>query len=113
MVRCLKGFSFHFTVLIIVFCSRSPVEDNEVSSEGSSNSRVEKLSNNAKTLDNAVDVSASELSRVSLRDQSVTGSVSSGETEVNNPQGRLLFEYLEYEPPFGREPLANKVKCPS
>ncbi|KAL1190971.1 hypothetical protein V5N11_020940 [Cardamine amara subsp. amara] len=87
--------------------ARSPVEDNEGSSEGSSNGREEKLPNNAKTLDNAVDLSASELNRVSLGE--VAGSVSSGEAEISNPQGRLLFEYLEYEPPFGREPLANKV----
>lgn len=56
-----------------------------------------------------MDLSVGELNRISLRDQSIAGSLSSGETEVSNPQGRLLFEYLEYEPPFGREPLANKV----
>ncbi|KAG7533526.1 hypothetical protein ISN45_Aa08g011520 [Arabidopsis thaliana x Arabidopsis arenosa] len=88
---------------------RNPVEDNEGSSEGSSNSKVEKLPNHAKNLPNAVDLSVSELNRISLRDQSIAGSLSSGETEISNPQGRLLFEYLEYEPPFGREPLANKV----
>lgn len=60
-----------------------------------------------------MDFSVSELNRVSLGDQSVTGSLSSGETEMSNPHGRLLFEYLEYDPPFGREPLANKVNCPS
>lgn len=97
------------TVLIIVFLNRNPVEDNEGSSEGSSNSRVEKLPNHAKTLQNAVDLSVSEMNRISLRDQSTAGSLSSGETEIGKTQGRLLFEYLEYEPPFGREPLANKV----
>lgn len=94
------------------FLNRHPVEDNEGSSEGSSNSRVEKLPNHAKTLQNAVDLSVSEMNRISLRDQSTAGSLSSGETEIGKTQGRLLFEYLEYEPPFGREPLANKVKCP-
>ncbi|KAF8105585.1 hypothetical protein N665_0157s0157 [Sinapis alba] len=88
---------------------RNPDEDNEGSSEGSSSSKLDKLPNRAKTLENAVDLSVSELNRVSLGDQSVTGSLSSGETEISNPHGRLLFEYLEYEPPFGREPLANKV----
>ncbi|CAH8299644.1 unnamed protein product [Eruca vesicaria subsp. sativa] len=82
--------------------ARNIVED----SEGSSNIRVVKLVNNGKTLPSEVDLGVSELSSVSLGDQSVAGSLSSGET---NPQGRLLFEYLEYEPPFGREPLANKV----
>ncbi|ESQ32368.1 hypothetical protein EUTSA_v10004298mg [Eutrema salsugineum] len=89
--------------------ARNPVEDNEGSSEGSSSSRLEKLPNHAETLQNPVDSSVSELNRISLRDKSVAGSLSSGETEISNPQGRLLFEYLEYEPPFGREPLANKV----
>ncbi|KAG2305491.1 hypothetical protein Bca52824_034142 [Brassica carinata] len=82
--------------------SRNTIED----SEGSSNSRVDKLPNHAKTLQSEVDLSVSELDRVSLGDQSLAGSLSSAET---NPQGRLLFEYLEYEPPFAREPLANKV----
>ncbi|KAG2261095.1 hypothetical protein Bca52824_068174 [Brassica carinata] len=90
--------------------ARNPGEDTEVSSEGSSsNSRLDKLPNHAKTLENAVDLSVSELNRVSLGDPSVTGSLSSGEAEISSPHGRLLFEYLEYEPPFGREPLANKV----
>ncbi|CAH2044651.1 unnamed protein product, partial [Thlaspi arvense] len=88
---------------------RNPVEDNEGSSEGSSNSRLEKSPNHAKTVQNTVDLSVGELNKISLRDQSVAGSLSSGETEISNPQGRLLFEYLEYEPPFAREPLANKV----
>ncbi|CAN6911551.1 unnamed protein product [Brassica oleracea] len=89
--------------------ARNPVEDNDASSERSSNSKLDKLPNHAKTLENAVDLSVSELNRVSLGDQSVTGSLSSGETEMSNPHGRLLFEYLEYDPPFGREPLANKI----
>ncbi|KAJ0232283.1 hypothetical protein HA466_0291530 [Hirschfeldia incana] len=78
---------------------RIVVEDSEGSS---SNDRLDKLPNNGKTLESEVDLSVSQLDRVSLGDHS-------GETESSNPQGRLLFEYLEYEPPFGREPLANKV----
>lgn len=101
---------FHFTVLIIALSNRNPVEGKEGSSEGSSNSRLAKSSNRAKTMQNDVDLSVSDLNRISLRDQSSAGSLSSGETEISNAQGRLLFEYLEYEPPFGREPLANKVK---
>ncbi|VVB15346.1 unnamed protein product [Arabis nemorensis] len=88
---------------------RNPVEDIEGSSERSSISRLEKLPNHAKNLQNEVEMSVCELNRISLKDQSLAGSLSSGETEIRNPQGRLLFEYLEYEPPFGREPLANKV----
>jgi len=100
MIYCAEELQdfLHLTVLIMVLLNRNPVGDNEGSSEGSSNSR---------TL--PVDLSVGELNRISLKDQSITGSLSSGEAEISNPQGRLLFEYLEYEPPFGREPLANKV----
>lgn len=34
---------------------------------------------------------------------------SSDEGETGNSQGCLLFEYLERDPPYSREPLANKV----
>jgi hypothetical protein len=100
MIYCAEELQdfLHLTVLIMVLLNRNPVGDNEGSSEGSSNSR---------TL--PVDLSVGELNRISLKDQSITGSLSSGEAEISNPQGRLLFEYLEYEPPFGREPLANKI----
>ena len=37
----------------------------------------------------------------------------SDEGEYVNSQGCLLFEYLEQDPPYSREPLADKViKCP-
>lgn len=35
---------------------------------------------------------------------------SSDEGESGSPQGCLLFEYLERDPPYSREPLANKVR---
>ena len=34
---------------------------------------------------------------------------SSDESETCNPPGRLMFEYLERDPPYSREPLADKV----
>lgn len=48
---------------------------------------------------------------LSFRDQHIAlqeGS-SSDEGESGNSQGRLLFEYLERDSPFSREPLADKV----
>ena len=37
----------------------------------------------------------------------------SDEGEYVNSQGSLLFEYLEQDPPYSREPLADKViECP-
>ena len=52
-----------------------------------------------------------EVDRLSLRDQQpvLQEGFSSDEGETEPQQGSLLFEYLEYDPPFGREPLADKV----
>lgn len=49
--------------------------------------------------------------RLSLRDQNIAlqEEFSSDEGESGKAQDFLLFEYLERDPPFGREPLANKV----
>lgn len=38
---------------------------------------------------------------------------SSDEIETCSRPGQLIFEYLEREPPFGREPLADKVSLVS
>lgn len=55
------------------------------------------------------------INRLSLRDQHVAlqEDFSSDEGESMNSQGCLLFEYLERDPPYSREPLADKViECP-
>lgn len=51
--------------------------------------------------------------RLSLRDQNIPlqDDFSSDEGESGKAQDYLLFEYLERDPPFGREPLANKVSA--
>ena len=61
---------------------------------------------------------SSELSRrmdrISLRDQLIglQEDCSSDEAESPNPQGQLLFEHLERDLPYSREPLADKAcKC--
>ncbi|CAO2828497.1 unnamed protein product [Amaranthus hypochondriacus] len=52
-----------------------------------------------------------EVDRLSFRDQQpvLQEGFSSDEGESEPQQGSLLFEYLEYDPPFGREPLADKI----
>ncbi|KAF9619007.1 hypothetical protein IFM89_003910 [Coptis chinensis] len=49
-----------------------------------------------------------ELNRISVNDKVVTGS-SSDDGEVCNPPGLLIFQYLERDPPYSREPLADKA----
>ena len=36
---------------------------------------------------------------------------SSDESETCNPPGRLVFEYMERDPPYSREPLADKASA--
>lgn len=51
------------------------------------------------------------MDRLSLRDQhlGLHEDCSSDEAESFNSQGRLLFEYLERDLPYLREPLADKA----
>ncbi|KAL5830578.1 hypothetical protein ACOSQ3_020046 [Xanthoceras sorbifolium] len=51
------------------------------------------------------------IDRVSLRDQhsALQEDFSSDEGESSNTQGRLIFEYLERNAPYSREPLADKI----
>lgn len=48
---------------------------------------------------------------LSLREKRATlqEGVLSDDGEAGNSQGCLLFEYLEWDPPYSREPLADKV----
>lgn len=54
---------------------------------------------------------AFRMDRVSIRDNNGASheEFSSDDGETGNFQGHLLFEYLEHNPPFTREPLADKV----
>jgi hypothetical protein len=51
------------------------------------------------------------MDQISLRDQRMSSQegFSSDESEPGSSQGCLLFEYLERDQPYGREPLADKV----
>ncbi|XVE65565.1 hypothetical protein DITRI_Ditri08aG0009900 [Diplodiscus trichospermus] len=54
------------------------------------------------------DANIQRLTRLSLRNRPVGGS-SSDESDACNPPGQLIFEYLEHDQPFSREPLADKI----
>lgn len=54
------------------------------------------------------DTNVQRLMRLSLRNKPSGGS-SSDESDMCNPPGQLIFEYLEHDQPFSREPLADKV----
>ncbi|KAJ8766848.1 hypothetical protein K2173_009139 [Erythroxylum novogranatense] len=82
----------------------------ETSSDGSSESGKE--TNNfvreSWGQQNNAGVKFQSLSGVSLRSKHLKGS-SSDEYEISNPLDRLVFEYMEYDPPFVREPLTDKI----
>lgn len=59
---------------------------------------------------NITEANIQGLKRVSLRNKTFTGS-SSDESENCKPSGQLVYEYLERDPPFSREPLADKASA--
>lgn len=93
-------------VLSLPFCVRQLGEESDCeyfrdsSSDGSSDSEQERGGLNYST-------------EQSVRDQHMAfqEGFSSDEGEPGNSQGCLLFEYLERDQPYSREPLANKVAC--
>nr|XP_023916838.1 uncharacterized protein LOC112028383 [Quercus suber] len=56
-----------------------------------------------------IDANIQGLKRISLRNKTFAGS-SSDESENCSPPGQLVFEYFEHDPPFSREPLADKIQ---
>jgi hypothetical protein len=94
-------------------------EDSDVdyyrdsSSDGSSDSEfgkrnkhsITQRSNQYRTGDASL-----QMSRLSVLDKHFAAQegFSSDESETGNPQG-LLFEYFDQDPPYSREPLADKV----
>lgn len=62
--------------------------------------------------DGISDYEAAERGFKYLRDHQITGQEgfsSSDESDSANPRGSLIFEYLEKDPPYSREPLADKI----
>lgn len=88
------------------------MSSRESSSDSSSDYRLERGANNgvngAWSQPNIADANIQGLKRLSLRNKTLTGS-SSDESENCSPPGQLVFEYFEYDPPFSREPLADKA----
>lgn len=96
--------------------NRRPGEDSDVesskgtSSDGSTDCEAERGVNSvshggAWRQPNLTDANTQSLNRLTLRNTPL----SSGKTEIPNPPGLLTFEYLERDPPFSREPLADKI----
>lgn len=88
----------------------------ETSSDGSSDCGAERgingIVDNAWSRQNIADVNGNGWNRVLPREKPLTGS-SSDESEICNPRGQLVFQYLEHDQPFGREPLADKASIVS
>ncbi|XP_024024988.1 uncharacterized protein LOC21388361 [Morus notabilis] len=84
----------------------------ETTSDGSSEYGAEKGFNNAVhgawSRNNTTEPNIYGWKGVSSKSKPSMGS-SSDESETCNPPGRLVFEYLERDPPYSREPLADKI----
>ncbi|KAL5541903.1 hypothetical protein UlMin_009613 [Ulmus minor] len=84
----------------------------ETSSDGSSDYGACRGLNNVVHGDwcqkSIVDSNAHSRTGVSVKNDASMGS-SSDESESSNPPGRRIFEYMEQDPPYSREPLADKI----
>ncbi|KAM2348805.1 hypothetical protein ACFX1X_012392 [Malus domestica] len=85
----------------------------ETSSDGSSDYGTERGFNNVPygTLgwQNATDVNGHGWNKTVPRTEPLNGSSSDESGEACNPPGQLIFQYMEHDQPFGREPLADKI----
>ncbi|PQQ16593.1 uncharacterized protein Pyn_26458 [Prunus yedoensis var. nudiflora] len=85
----------------------------ETSSDGSSDYGTERGLNGAPysalSWQNVTDVNAHGWNRALPRNKPFNGSSSDESGEVCNPPGQLIFQYMEHDQPFGREPLADKI----
>ncbi|XP_058076753.1 uncharacterized protein LOC131225266 [Magnolia sinica] len=87
----------------------------DTSSDGSSDCDVDRskqVGESTWSHHNPMDPSILRINRLSLRDKPhLVGQegFSSDDGEVSNPHGILTFEYFEQDPPYSREPLADKA----
>ncbi|XP_054823250.1 uncharacterized protein LOC129321500, partial [Prosopis cineraria] len=98
---------------------RQPGEDSDTdfrdsSSDGSSDGEPErglKCLRDQRNLQHPSDEVSHQMDRLSLRDHLDVpqDGFSSDEGEAVNSRGHLIFEYLERDPPYSREPLADKI----
>lgn len=100
--------------------SRQTSEDSDgdcykdSSSDGNSDyesEKVMKFSGDQRHLHQLTSQASFRMSRLSMDDECSASQegFSSDDGEAQNPQGVLLFEYLERDPPYSREPLADKI----
>lgn len=94
---------------------RRPGEESdtgETSSDDSCDSggrrRVSAVIEGAWRHQHIADSNVQRLNRISLNNGNSVGS-SSDESESETNPGQLIFQYLEHELPFSREPFADKV----
>lgn len=84
------------------------------SSDGNSDyesEKVMKFSGDQRHLHQLTSQASFRMSRLSMDDERSASQegFSSDDGEAQNSQGVLLFEYLERDPPYSREPLADKA----
>lgn len=105
-----------YVYLMFLFWDRRPGEDSDgdfrdSSSDGSSDCEQDRGCMSFLRDQHPTGDVASRMAHLSLQHQqnALQEGFSSDEGEPGSSQGCLLFEYLERDPPFGREPLASKV----
>ncbi|XP_077215165.1 uncharacterized protein LOC143849761 isoform X2 [Tasmannia lanceolata] len=100
--------------------SRRPGDESDdsyrdTSSDGSSDCEVERqskiIAEGVRNQHNLTESNTQRINRISLRDRTLVGQecFSSDDGEVCSPHGHMAFEYLERDPPYSREPLADKI----
>ncbi|CAN6548288.1 unnamed protein product [Malus baccata var. baccata] len=110
--------SCHIIFHMCACCYRRPGDESdaessrETSSNGSSDYGTERGFNNvpysALSWQNAADVNGHGWNKTFPRNKPLNGSSSDESGEACNP-GQLIFQYMEHDQPFGREPLADKA----
>lgn len=106
-------------ILISFLCNRGPGEESDSdcsrdsSSDGSSDCELERGLKHSwgSNHHHLVSASALGMDELSLREklEDSQESSSSDDPEAENSQGLLLFEFLERDLPYSREPLADKA----
>lgn len=108
------------SLIIVLNVSRQASEDSDgdfyrdSSSDASSDYEIEKgvKFSGEQRLHNLASEASYRMGRLSMHEEHSTAlqeAFLSDDGEAQNTQGVLLFEYLERDPPFSREPLADKA----
>lgn len=101
-----------FTLVKFLKCrSAGEDSDGDYYRDSSSSDGSGDYDRNLQHYDHPADVVSSRISRLSMSDEQSSGmeGFSSDDGDTGNSRGCLLFEYLEQDPPYSREPLAGKV----